>query len=167
MASNLTWFKTYREFLKETISLVMLPKVMKLQSRDDCLHHLLGQAGSVPSSEKQHPSFSATHFIRAVQELWLMASAQASHPTDSREITHVSQSYQKPPFVTDWCFQTLIFLQLLLFKKGIEDLVLMKLGYLAKSGNPKAVDSSFSHIKKWEARWKGLSGAQGDWACPG
>lgn len=66
----------------------MLPKVMELQSREDCLqHHLLSKAESVLSSEKQHPPFSATHFIRALQ-----ASAQASHATDSREIAHVSQS---------------------------------------------------------------------------
>lgn len=93
---------------------------MKLQSRDDCLqHHLLSKAGSVPSSEEQHPSFSATHFIRAMQELWLMASAQASHPTDSREIAHVSQSYQKNTICHRLMLSnTLIFLQLLLFKNG-------------------------------------------------
>jgi len=35
-----------------------------------------------------------------------MASTQASHPTDFTEITCVSQSCRKTPFVINWCFQT-------------------------------------------------------------
>lgn len=167
VASNLIWLKTQWELLKETISLVMLPKVMKLQSRDDCLqHHLLSEAGSVPSSEKQHPSFSGTHFIRAVHTVTNgFCSSKSSHWLQ-RKCPREPELPKTTIYHRLMLSNTLIFLQLLLFKNGQKIYCWWSWVIQQSAASQRLWTPLWPHWKMGR-HWKGLSVAWWDWACPG